>query len=107
MLKYKGYTGYVVFDDEAMIFHGEVVGLRDVVTFRGTNPEELKEEFERSLDGYLAWCQELGQEPERPFSGDLHLRIPPDLHARLFVEAKNNGTSLNTYITQTLRRAVG
>lgn len=106
MLKYKGYTGYVVFDDEAMIFHGEVVGLRDVVTFRGSNPEELKEEFERSIDGYLAWCQELGQEPERPFSGDIHLRIQPDLHARLFIEAKNSGTSLNTYITQTLKRLV-
>lgn len=107
MLRYKGYSGYVVFDDEAMIFHGEVMGLRDVVTFRGMNPEELKEEFERSIDGYLDWCQEIGQEPERPFSGDIHLRIQPDLHARLFIEAKNNGTSLNTYISQTLRRAVG
>ena len=34
MLMHKGYTGIVQFDDEAMIFHGEVVGLRDVVTFR-------------------------------------------------------------------------
>lgn len=47
-----------------MVFHGEVIGLRDVVTFRGSNPEELKKEFERSIDGYLDWCRELGQEPE-------------------------------------------
>lgn len=63
MLKYKGYTGVVQFDDEAMIFHGEVIGLRDVITFRGTTPGQIKEEFKASIDGYLAWCKELGQEP--------------------------------------------
>ena len=64
-MKYKGYTGVVQFDDDAMIFHGEVIGLRDVITFRGTTPNEIKDEFERSIDGYLDWCQELQQEPER------------------------------------------
>lgn len=35
MMQYKGYTGKVEFDDEAEIFHGEVIGLRDVITFQG------------------------------------------------------------------------
>lgn len=48
-----------------MIFHGEVLGLRDVIAFRRTTPQEIKEEFERSIDGYLEWCKELGQEPEK------------------------------------------
>jgi len=107
MLKYKGYAGVVQFDDEAMIFHGEVIGLRDVITFRGTTPKELKKEFETSIDGYLAWCKELGQEPEKPFSGNIHLRLQPDLHAKLVAEAKFNCVSLNSYINQTLQRAVG
>lgn len=42
MLKYKGYTGVVNFDDEAMIFHGEVIGLKDFITFRGTTTKEIK-----------------------------------------------------------------
>jgi predicted HicB family RNase H-like nuclease len=67
MLMYKGYTGVVEFDAEAMVFHGDVIGLRDVITFRGTNVEEIKEEFKRSIDGYLDWCRKLGQEPEKPF----------------------------------------
>ena len=107
MLKYKGYSGIVQFDDEAMIFHGEVIGLRDVITFRGTTPKEIKEEFERSIEGYLEWCKELGQEPERPFSGNIHLRLQPDLHAKLAAEAKFKGISLNNYINQTLKRVVG
>lgn len=107
MLKYKGYFGVVQFDDEAMIFHGEVTGLRDVITFRGTTPEEIKKEFETSIDGYLDWCKELGQEPEKPFSGNIHLRLQPDLHAKLATEAKFNGVSLNNYINQTLKQVIG
>lgn len=107
MLKYKGYTGVVQFDDEAMIFHGEVLGLRDVITFRGTTPKEIKKEFETSIDGYLDWCEELGQEPEKPFSGNIHIRLQPILHAQLVAKAKSNCVSLNHYINQTLQRAVG
>ncbi|MGA8164193.1 MAG: type II toxin-antitoxin system HicB family antitoxin [Waddliaceae bacterium] len=107
MLKYRGYAGIVQFDDKAMIFHGEVVGLRDVITFRGTTPEEIKKEFKTSIDGYLDWCKELGREPEKPFSGNIHLRLQPDLHARLVAEAKLQGLSLNSYINTTLKRAVG
>lgn len=35
-MKYKSYTGHVEYDDEAKIFHGEVLGIKDVVTFQGT-----------------------------------------------------------------------
>ena len=106
-MKYKGYTGVVQFDEKAMIFHGEVIGLRDVITFRGTSPEEIKKEFKNSIDGYIKWCLEIGQEPEKPFSGNIHLRLRPDLHAKLTAEAKVCGVSLNSYINSTLERAVG
>ncbi len=107
MLKYKGYAGVVQFDDEKMLFHGEVIGLKDVITFRGITPAEIKEEFERSVDGYILWCQELGQLPEKPFSGEFHLRMKPDLHAKLASSAKSQGSSLNNYINEMLERAVG
>lgn len=32
MMEYKGYIGVVEFDDEAGIFHGEVVNTRDVIS---------------------------------------------------------------------------
>jgi predicted HicB family RNase H-like nuclease len=65
------------------------------------------QEFEISVNGYLDWCKELGQDSEKPFSGDVHLRLKPDLHARLTSEAKSHGVSLNNYINETLQRAVG
>ena len=106
MMKYRGYTGVVQFDDEAMIFHGEVIGLRDVITFRGKTPEELKREFKISVDGYIDWCHEVNQEPEKPFSGNIHLRLQPELNAKLAGEAKVQGMSLNHYINSTLKRAI-
>ena len=66
MLKYKGYTGYVVYDDEAHIFHGEVVAIKAVITFQGTTVDEIELAFKDSVDDYLDWCEEKGKEPEKP-----------------------------------------
>ena len=65
-MEYKGYNGAVEFDDEAGIFHGEVVLARDVITFQGTSVDELRQAFRDSIDGYLEWCLERGEEAEKP-----------------------------------------
>lgn len=64
-MKYKGYVGQVSYDDEAKIFHGEVIGLKDVITFQGTNVQEIEEAFQSSIDDYLNWCKERGDKPEK------------------------------------------
>ena len=68
-MEYKGYIARVELDDEAGILHGEVINTRDVITFEGTSIEELREALADSVDDYLAFCAEQGQEPETPFSG--------------------------------------
>ena len=82
-MNYKGYRGQITYDDEAKIFHGEVIGLKDVSTFQGTSVKELEKAFKDSIDDYLAWCKEGGEQPEKTFSGNSRLRISPDLHAKL------------------------
>lgn len=106
MMKYKGYTGHVEYDDEAKIFHGEVLGIKDVVTFQGTTVDEIEQAFKDSVDDYLAFCAERGEEPDRPFSGKFNLRIPPELHAKLSIAAKLQGESLNNYIAKMLQKLV-
>lgn len=103
MMKYKGYTGHVEYDDEARIFHGEVLGIKDVVTFQGTTVDEIEQAFKDSVEDYLAFCAERGEEPDRPFSGKFNLRIPPELHAKLSIAAQLQGESLNNYITKMLQ----
>ncbi len=66
MLKYMDYTGVVEYDVDGKIFTGEVIGLRDVITFQGRTPEELEESFRASVDFYLELCQRDGMSPPRP-----------------------------------------
>jgi predicted HicB family RNase H-like nuclease len=106
MLTYKGYTGTVDLDVDASVFHGEVLDLRDVVTFEGRSVEEVERAFRDSVDDYLAMCAERGEEPDRPFSGRLMVRLPPALHRDLFVRARAEGKSLNRWISDQLRRAM-
>ena len=47
-MKYKGYEGTVTFDEDARIFHGEVVGLKDVITFQDSSVDELEQVFSDS-----------------------------------------------------------
>ncbi|MEN9654640.1 MAG: hypothetical protein RL235_752 [Chlamydiota bacterium] len=106
MMKYKGYVGHVEYDDDAKIFHGEVVGLSDMITFQGKSVDELEQAFKGSVDDYLNWCKERGEKPEKMFSGTFNLRIPPQLHAKLAFQAKNMGISLNSYVTEQLRQVI-
>lgn len=98
MPKYKGYSGNVEFDDEAGIFHGEVLDLRDVVTFQGRSVDELERAFRDSIDDYLDFCSERSEEPDKPFTGRLMLRLPPELHRKAYVRAQREGKSLNQWI---------
>lgn len=74
MLKYKSSTGHVEYDDQAGVFHGEVLDLRDVITFQGKSVEEVERSFRESIDDYLEFCEQRGEEPDKPFSGRLMLR---------------------------------
>lgn len=102
MMEYKGYIGKVEFDDEADIFHGEVVNLRDVITFQGESVLELRRAFQESVDDYLAFCAERGEEPEKPYSGTFTVRIPPELHRAISTQARIANKSLNSWMTELL-----
>lgn len=80
MLTYKGYTAAIEEDVEIGIFLGQVLNIEDVVTFAGRTPEELRAKFHKSIDTYLTFCQETGQEPDRSTFGHCYqtLETEPD-----------------------------
>lgn len=103
-MKYKGYIGQVTFDEDAKIFHGEVIGLKDVITFQGESVKELEKAFKDSINDYLEFCEERGENPEKTFSGNLRVRMNPQLHAKLAQEAARKKISLNELVTQKLNK---
>ena len=104
-MNYKGYLGTVSFDEEADIFHGEVVNTKDVITFQGRSVDEIRIAFKDSVDEYLKFCEELGEEPEKPYSGRIALRIPSELHGRASAAASAEGVSLNSWLKAAVERA--
>ncbi len=104
LLEYKGYQGTVHFDADAGILHGEVLHLRDVVTFQGSTVKEVSQAFRESVDDYLEFCQERGEEPDKPYSGKFVLRVSPELHRKLAAKAANMGASLNSFVAEKLEQ---
>ncbi len=102
-LTYKSYIGVVDFDAEAEIFHGRVVGIRDVVTFEGTSVAELKQAFQESVDDYLDFCKSRGEKPDKPYSGKFVLRIAPMLHRTLSEYSEQSGESINSIVEGLIR----
>ncbi len=105
MLTYKGYTAYIKIDPEAETICGQVLDIKDVVTFEGKTVKETKQEFYKSIDTYLAFCEELGQKPDKPFSGKLPFRTTPDTHRAIYLAATEAGKSINAWMEETLRKS--
>ncbi len=102
MMTYKGYTAEIEVDIEAGILFGRVIDIKDVVTFKGKTVEEVRVEFHNSVDDYLAFCEKLGEEPDKPFSGKLPFRTTPDRHRKIFLAAKKAGKSINAWMDEVL-----
>ena len=102
---YKGYTARVEFDDEDGIFFGKLAGIRDGVGFHGETVGELRAAFRAAVDDYVAVCAKLGKSPEKPFSGQLMVRIDPQVHANSALAAQLSGRSLAKWAEDALRRA--
>jgi len=105
LLRHKDYLATIELDPDAGFFHGEVINTRAVLTFQGRSVEELTSAFAGTIADYEKWCAERGKEPERPYSGSLTLRMPPDLHRRVAEAAARSGKSLNGFIKETLEHA--
>jgi predicted HicB family RNase H-like nuclease len=104
-LKYKGYTGRVVFDAEDNILFGEVIGLKDIIVFQGTTVEEIVHAFHESVDSYLRFCEEHNQRPEKPFSGNIPFRTTPENHYRIYMAAKLADKSISAWMREVLAAA--
>jgi predicted HicB family RNase H-like nuclease len=105
-MNYRKYLARVEYDDRDRIFVGHLVGIQDIVGFHGTSVEELEQAFHEAVDDYIEACEKLGQKPERPVSGRLLLRVPPEVHRAAIAAAKASGKSLNQWALEVFEQAI-
>jgi len=104
-MTYLGYAAKIEYSDEDRCFVGRVAGIRDVIGFHADNVTALRAAFEEAVEDYLIYCAECGRAPQRPASGKISLRIPPEVHAAVTVAADVSGKSVNQWISDTLAQA--
>jgi predicted HicB family RNase H-like nuclease len=98
MMQHKGYKGCFEFDEDSDIFHGQIIGIKDIVTFQGRSIDELKLALHDSVDDYLEMCEQEKKPPDKPFSGKFSLRLTPELHSNIAESAALTKTSINSWV---------
>ncbi|MEI6702164.1 MAG: type II toxin-antitoxin system HicB family antitoxin [Deltaproteobacteria bacterium] len=104
-MNYNGYAAHIEYEAEDRIFVGHLSGIYDTVGFQGSSVEELETSFHEAVDNYLTACAKLGQQPNKPASGKMLLRVPPAIHSVAMMFAESEGKSLNQWAAHVLAEA--
>ena len=104
-MNYKGYAARIEYSDEDACFAGHIAGINDVIGFHAESVKELRAAFEEAVDDYLATCEKINRPPQKPYSGKLMLRVPPEVHAHAAMMAESHGLSLNQWAAKVLSKA--
>ena len=102
----EGCCGSVHFDEEELVFHGKVEFIRPLVSYEATNAKGLKKALNEAANDCLGTCEREGLQPEKPFKGNLNIRLEEELHRRLAIADSQLNTSLNGSIKQSLERTI-
>ena len=105
-MTYKGFAARVEYSEEDECFIGHIAGIKDGIGFHADSVTELKAAFHEAVEDYLAACAKLGQEPNKPYSGQFRLRLAPELHARAAMVAEAKGKSLNAWVSDAIERSI-
>lgn len=107
-MTYKGYIGSVDYSEEDNCLYGKVLGMcKDAITYEGENVNDLRKDFEDAVDDYLNSCAAAGIQPHKSYSGNLNVRLTPEIHSHIALLAQQAGMTINAYIKETLAKAVG
>ncbi len=103
---YKGYFGSAEVSHEDHCLVGQLLYIDDLVMYEGATYDEIEQAFQQSVDDYLKFCEEVGKEPQKTYSGSFNVRIGAALHNKAARAAVRAGVSLNDYVRQAVAHSV-
>ena len=101
-LKYKGYIGSVEFSADDRILHGQILFIRDGITYEGKSIKKINADFREAVDDYLELCENDGRKPDVPAKGKFTVKTGRALHHRAMLYAKQEDTSLDDVVSEAL-----
>jgi len=102
-LEHNGYIGSIEYSKEDGLFYGKLLGIRSLISYEGKTGPQLEKDFKSAIDDYIADCEHLGIEIEKPFKGSFNVRIPAELHRDAAIKALELNTSLNSFVTDSIK----
>jgi predicted HicB family RNase H-like nuclease len=108
MLKNDRYTYRIIWSEEDQEYAGLCVEFGSL-SWLDENPEAALAGIRGVVAGVVKDMKANGETPPEPlsskrFSGKFMVRIPPELHRKLAIEAQEEGISLNRLASDKLRR---
>ena len=96
------YSYNIEYDKEENIYIGRCAEFSTLAAHGSTGEDALKE-IKTAVLGALKWMKEEGEVVPEPFglhnfSGEFRLRMPPEKHRRIAIEASLQGISMNQFI---------
>lgn len=89
-------------EDEAIV--GRAVGITDIVGFHGESVAEMVPSFHAAVDSSTMNFETKAELPQKPYSGQVMFRIPPELQFRAASAAAAAGKRLNQWATEAIER---
>ncbi len=100
-MDYKGFKAKIKFDETDNIFVGIVTNTKHSIGFHGQSINELATSFHDLIDFHIQSVEV----DDKPYSGNLMLRIAPETHAQIAQSAKLYGMSINKFVNQQLTQS--
>jgi predicted HicB family RNase H-like nuclease len=100
-VSYRGYDGSIIHDEEDSLYHGKILGLRDMVIYHGDTPGEAERIFREAVDEYISDCEEEGKELPKPFAS-LPANLPHDLQVKAALFAHEHHVDLESLFCSAL-----
>ena len=105
-LEHKGYCGSIEHDLDSGSLYGSVQFINDLLIYEAKTLAELKQAFEDSVNEYLETCEEIGKDPDKPYSGTFNVRVSTELHRQIAQKAYKEDRSLNAAVSDALESYV-
>jgi predicted HicB family RNase H-like nuclease len=98
---YRGFDGSIIHDEEDRLYHGKILGIRDMVIYHGDSPEEAERIFHQAVDEYLSDLEKDGKQPPVPFAA-MPAHLPHDLQVKAALFAHENHIEIDRVLGMAL-----
>jgi predicted HicB family RNase H-like nuclease len=106
VFEHRGYIGSAEVDVDGGVLFGKLLYIRDTITYHANTVEALRTAFQEAVDDYLATCAELGEQPDQPLKGSFNVRVGPERHRKMAIEARRKNMGLNDFVCWALDRTL-